>query len=248
MKKVLVLSLTFAVARPLAGCAVTDMATGTSSESNLNEGVSSADASSADAKRIEAGKYVSDRGTILMIYSRCSLANFIGEAAAGPIDADGLMHAEEGDLCGAYRLARRAFGEVSVTWDRDPTAHLDGATIAACASQEGTYLLTELGAREPKAGTYARRDGENLLVVPEDCDATARLSGGGETIAHGVTDAAHPVGYLATEEGDICAGYSYVTRADGTLEVAWAPPDGTASLSSEIASGCTSVEGVYVLR
>ena len=105
---------------------------------------------------IAPGKYVGG-GKLLMVYSQCSSANFLGEAATGAIDASGVMHAPEGDVCGGYKLATTAEGEVTVTWNRDPSAHLDAASIAACQSQEGKYLMTAPGAFvEPKPGTYAK--------------------------------------------------------------------------------------------
>jgi hypothetical protein len=198
---------------------------------------------------IAPGKYVAD-GKMLMVYSTCSEANFLGEAATGAIDATGIMRAPEGDVCGGYKLATTAEGEVTVTWNRDPSAHLDAASIAACRSQEGKYLMMAPGAFvEPKPGTYAKPNSPAVFTLPAGCDTPASLSGGGATIARTKSDAEHPAGYLATDEGNVCSGYTYTGLADGTLKITWAPPS-NASVAHDlgVSAACKSVEGIYKPR
>jgi hypothetical protein len=224
--------ITFAV-----GCAGSEPAGDAyASESNATE-----------AAPIAPGKYVAD-GKMLMIYSACSEANFLGDAATGAI-ASGTMRAPEGDVCGGYKLAA-GNGQVTVTWDRDPTAHLDAAAVAACKSQEGTYLMTAASSfNEPKPGTYAKPNSAATFTIPNGCAAPATLSGGGAPIARSTSDAAHPAGFMVTDEGNVCAGYTYTGLPDGSLRVTWAPPS-QASIAHDLGIGaaCKSVEGIYKPR
>lgn len=213
------------------------------------EQASSTESRATDGAAIAPGKYVVD-GKMLMVYAQCSAANFLGEAATGAIDATGVMRAPEGDVCGGYKLATTAEGEVMVTWNRDPTAHLDAASIAACKTQEGKYLMTAPGAFvEPKPGTYAKPNSPAVFKVPAGCDTPASLSGGGAPIARTKSDAEHPFGYLATDEGNVCSGYTYTGLADGTLKITWAPPS-NASIAHDlgVSAACKSVEGIYKPR
>lgn len=219
------------------GCAASDAESGA-----VESGVSG-------AAPIAPGKYVTD-GKLLMIYGTCSTANFLGEAATGPIDGRGVMHATEGDLCGGYKLTSPRPGEITVKWDRDPTAHLDAESVSACRSQEGTYLMMEASSfLEPKPGTYAKPNSPATLVIPAGCDAPVTLVGGGAPIARTRSDAEHPTGYLATDEGNVCSGYTFEGLADGNVKVAWAPP-ANASISHDhgVSAACKSVEGTYKPR
>ncbi|MFO0741314.1 MAG: hypothetical protein U0270_35790 [Labilithrix sp.] len=198
---------------------------------------------------IAPGKYVAD-GKMLMVYSTCSAANFLGEAATGAIDASGIIRAPEGDVCGSYKLATTAEGEVTVTWVAPAGSHLGAEVASACRSQEGKYLMMQPGAfREPKAGVYAKPNSAATLTVPAGCDTPTSLSGGGAVIARTRTDDEHPAGFLATDEGNVCSGYTYTALANGTLEVTWAPPS-NASIAHDlgVSAACKSVAGIYKPR
>lgn len=220
------------------GCSTATVDDPTSDESNVES-----------ARAIAPGKYVVD-GKVLMVYGACSASNFLGEAAKGAIDASGVMHAEEGDVCGGYGLAATAEGEVTVTWNRDPSAHLDAASIAACKSNEGRYLLMQPSAfTDAKPGTYAKPNSAATITIPAGCATPVQLSGGGAVIARSKDDAEHPAGFLGVDEGNVCSGYTYSAQPDGTVKVTWAPPS-NASIAHDlgVSAACKSVEGVYKPR
>lgn len=211
-----------------------------SASSTANVTTAPAAASSA----LASGKYVVD-GKILMIYGECSSQNFLGDSVQGAIDADGVMHSPEGDVCLGYKLKTTAPGEITVTWDQDPTAHLGADIEAGCKSLEGTYLQMEVGSfTDAKPGTYAKAGSDLTFVVPADCGTPATLYSADVDVAVFSSTQDKPFGFLQVEEGDVCGGYSYTAQKDGSVKITWQMPEG-AHLGGDIETGCKSVEGVY---
>ena len=123
------------------------------------------------------------------------------------------------------------------------------AVFAPLIAPYGPAERTPGAFREPRAGVYAKPNSAATLTVPAGCDTPTSLSGGGAVIARTKTDDEHPAGFLATDEGNVCSGYTYTALANGTLEVTWAPPS-NASIAHDlgVSAACKSVAGVYKPR